>query len=83
MEMLTQETPIQLCVTHSPPVTRVFLAAMHPRHVWGSTIGSITKRGVPFSGDGLSTRALFPNGALQEVYLQFFELPANRPLSRS
>jgi len=53
MEKLARETPIQLCVTHSPLVTRVFQAAMRHQNIPGSAIRSIARRGVPFQGKGV------------------------------
>ena len=50
---MTEETPYQLCVTHSPLVTRVFLAAMRHQKIPESAIRSIARRGVSFPGEGL------------------------------
>lgn len=53
MERMNLESPRQLCVTHSPLVTRVFEAAMRLKEVPTDEVRSIARRGVPFPGDGL------------------------------
>lgn len=45
--------PLQLCVTHSPLVTRVFEAAMRLRGIPETACRSIGRRGAPLCGAGL------------------------------
>jgi hypothetical protein len=50
---MNSNSPIQLCVTHSPLVTRVFEAAMRLRGIPDTDVRSIGRRGAPMPGKGL------------------------------
>lgn len=66
---MNREPPCHLCVTHSTLVTRVFEAAMSQRCVPLGNMRSLSRRGAPFRGAGLSVDDI--SDEMEETFRNF------------